>query len=79
MAAPLKALILWVGTTDRMALGEVLNIVAVQTAAAALQALSGFHAHVVVANIGTSDRETRALLASLRDPDYTPRHARSCR
>ena len=56
-----------------MALGEVLNIVAVQTAAAALQALSGFHAHVVVANIGTSDRKTRALLASLRDPDATPR------
>jgi len=62
------------GTTDRMALGEVLNIVAVQTAAA-LQALSDFHAHMVVANIGTSDRETRALLASLRDPDATPRHA----
>jgi hypothetical protein len=79
VAAPLKAPILWVGTTDRMALGEVLNIVAVQTAAAALQALSGFHAHVVVANIGTSDRETRALLASLRDPDATPRHARACR
>ena len=68
MAAPLKALLLRVSTSDRIALGEVLNIIAVQTTAAALQVLADFPAHVVVAYIGTSDRETRALLASLRDP-----------
>ncbi len=56
-----------------MALGEALDIIAVQTAAAALQALADFPAHVVVANIGTSDRETKTLLASLRDPAATPR------
>ena len=56
-----------------MALGEVPNIIAVQTTAAALQVLADFPAHVAVAYIGTSDRETRALIASLRDPAATLR------
>lgn len=72
-AAPLRALLLRVGTTDRVALGGVLEIMPVQTADAALRALADFPADVVIASISTSDRETTALLASLRDPAASPR------
>jgi DNA-binding NarL/FixJ family response regulator len=72
-AAPLKALLLRLGTVERVALAEVLDIKATQDAALALAALADFAADVAVADIGTSDRETTALLKGLRDPDSTPR------
>lgn len=72
-ATPLKALLLRVGTVDRMALAEVLEIKATQDAAAALAALADFAADVAVTDIGTSDRETTALLKGLRDPAASPR------
>ncbi len=59
-------------TTERMALAEVLEIKATQTAAAALAELGKFTADVVVTDIGTSDRETTALLQGLRDPAASP-------
>ncbi|MDA1099630.1 MAG: hypothetical protein O2967_11665 [Proteobacteria bacterium] len=36
-------------------------------------ALADFAADLVVADVGTSDQETRALLKSLRDPAASPR------
>ncbi len=72
-ATPLKALLLRVGTVDRLALAAVLDIKATQNAAAALAALADFAADVVVADIGTTDRETSALLKDLRNPAATPR------
>ena len=71
-AQPLKALLLRVGTIDRIALSEVLTVHPTQTADAARQALAEFPADVVVADVGSSDREARALLAYLRDPAATP-------
>ena len=72
-AARLNALLLRVNTMDRIALDEVLNIEVTQKAVAALAALADFAADVVVADIGTSDFETMALLKVLRDPAATPR------
>lgn len=69
----LKALLLRLRTTERMALAGVLEIKATQTAAAALAELAEFAADVVVTDIGTSDLETTALLQGLRDPDASPR------
>jgi CheY-like chemotaxis protein len=73
IARPLKAVLLRVGTVERMALAEVLEIIPTQTAEAALSALADFAADVVVTDIGTSDRETTALLKRLRDPVTSPR------
>jgi len=73
VATPLKALLLRVGTVERLALAEVLDIKATQNAAAALAALTDFAADVVVTDIGTSERETTALLKGLRDPATSPR------
>ncbi len=70
---PLKALLLRVGTRDRIALSEVLTINATQKAEAAREALAEFEADVVVADVGASDIEARALLEYLRDPVKTPR------
>lgn len=70
---PLRALLLRVGTNDRIALSEVLDVNATQNAAAARQALGQFAADVVVADVGSTEREAMELLAFLRDPAATPR------
>jgi len=70
---PLKALLLRVGTTDRIALGSVLSIRTTQSAEAAMAALREFPADVLVADTSTSDYETMALLEGLRSPTATPR------
>jgi DNA-binding NarL/FixJ family response regulator len=72
--ARLKALLLRVGTMDRMALGEVLNIIATQTAADARVALETFDADLVVADISHSDVEALTLLRHLRSPATAPRN-----
>ena len=72
-AKPLKALLLRVGTMDRIALGEVMEIRTTQSAAAALEALADYPASVLVADTSTSDFETKALLRDLRDPVTSPR------
>ena len=72
-AGPLRALLLRVGTNEHVALSEVLDVNAAQNAVAARQALGGFAADVVVADVGATEREAMALLAYLRDPVETPR------
>ena len=69
----LNALLLRVPTSDRIAIEEVLNVRTTQKADDALAALLEFPADVVVADIGTSDFETTALMRALRDPVTTPR------
>ena len=72
-AAPLKALLLRVGTNERIALESVLAIKTTQSAEAALTALHEFPADVLVADTSTSDYETMALLQRLRSPTASPR------
>ena len=72
-AAPLKALLLRVGTIDRIALSEVLAVTATQKADAAQEALRDFAADVVIADIGASDFEAKVLLRHIRNPATTPR------
>ena len=70
---PLRALLLRLSTAERKAVAEVAEIKATQTAADAVAALRGFTADVVVTDIGTSDRETKAFLEVLRPPRWSPR------
>jgi len=71
--ARLNALLLRVGTTDRMALSAVLNVNATQNAADARAALESFDADLVVADISHTDVEALALLRHLRSPATAPR------
>ena len=62
-----------IGTNELVALSEVLDVNATQNAVAARQALGGFAADAVVADVGATEREAKALLAYSRDPVETPR------
>ena len=70
---PLRAILLRVGTTDRIALSEILTINATQNARDAQRVLGEFDADVVVADVGATEREAMELLAYLRNPAKTPR------
>ena len=69
----MRALLLRVGTGDRVALAQVFDIRATQNAETAVRTLADFAADVVIAGVGISDRETMALLRILRDPAASPR------
>ncbi len=68
----MNALLLRVGTTDRIALSEVLNIVTAQKATDAQKALETFAADLVIADISVTDVEAQALLHYVRSPATAP-------